>query len=72
MQEGISQHERTITQFRIKGKYGDPKGAHGPEQADLRLHLRQRQAGRQCGGVSGAAGTEMGPVDEEMQAVPVC
>ena len=42
---------------------------HGPEEADLRLHLLQGQAEPNGDGVQGAAGPAVGPVGEEAEAV---
>src|SRR3990172_3180794 len=42
---------------------------HGPEEADLRLHLRQGQAECLSNGVQGTVDPAMGPVGEEAEAV---
>src|SRR5512142_2042808 len=44
---------------------------HGPEQADLRLHLFQGKAECHRYGVEGAADLAIGPVGEEAEAVLV-
>jgi hypothetical protein len=59
-QKCIIDHSQDLSTFRE---------VHGPEQADLRLHLRQGQAECLSNGVQGAVDPAMGPIGEEAEAV---